>query len=73
MDLYFSLCAAPVDFAMWRSISLFTRSTSSVNCCVRIFSFTRSYVKRSAILYAKNKLHKFTKDYNLYALSCWRL
>ena len=44
MHAYSSLCATPAaaDFAILTSISLFIRSTSLVNCCVRIFSSTRS-------------------------------
>ena len=47
MHAYSSLCSTPAaaDFTILTSISLFIRSTSSVNCCVRIFSFTRSCTK----------------------------
>jgi len=48
MHPYCSVCVTltSVDFIILASISLFIRSTSSVNCCVRIFSFTRSCVKQ---------------------------
>jgi len=50
---YSLLCATPAaaDFTILTSISLFIRSTSSVNCCVRIFSFTKSCTQRNSASY----------------------